>query len=326
MWLRSSIDQLLIEGCLLIQGCPGGQPFFWVGSLLKGWKGASRIKLSKVSIVPADLHIHTTASDGSLAPEQVVIEAAREGLSYIAISDHDSIDGVEPAMAAMYQHGITVIPGVELSTDTEDSEVHVLGYFIDFYSEKLRSKLEDLRAGRLSRARHILDKLRHYGINLDMADVMKEGHGDFVGRNHIFRAMIKAGYVDRNRTRATFEKYLGKRGLAYVEHYGITPEGAIKLILESGGVPVIAHPARNTNDATIIQLVRHGLRGIEAYYPTYDQGTTRHYLSLAKKYGLLVTGGSDFHGIYSDNPVRIGAVRVPDKIVQELEKERGQLV
>ncbi|HHV61860.1 MAG TPA: PHP domain-containing protein [Firmicutes bacterium] len=266
-----------------------------------------------------DLHIHTTASDGRLSPSEVVREACRIGLTAIAIADHDTVAGVEEAIsAASQQCGLKVIPALELSTDVEDSEVHILGYFVDIKNSRLLDQLAELRRARIDRAKRILDKLRRVGVDIPFEDVASLGKDGFVGRGQIFRAMINAGYVNPAMPHHAFEHYLGKHGVAYEEHYGLTPYDAVDMVLNAGGIPVIAHPARTASDRLVGDLVRHGLMGIEAYYPGYTAEITSHYLDLARTYDLVVTGGSDFHGPTAHQPVGIGGVWVPDDIINNL--------
>ncbi|NPV52881.1 MAG: PHP domain-containing protein [Firmicutes bacterium] len=266
-----------------------------------------------------DLHIHTTASDGRLSPSEVVEEACRVGLTAMAVADHDTVAGVEEAVfTASRQCGLRVIPALELSTDIEASEVHILGYFVDIKNPRLLGKLAELRRARIDRAKKMLEKLKRAGIDIPFEDVASLGKDGFVGRGQIFRAMINAGYINPAAPHHAFEYYLGKHGVAYEEHYGLTPYDAVDTVLNAGGIPVIAHPARTASDGFIGKLVEHGLMGIEAYYPGYTPDIIQYYLDLARTYNLVVTGGSDFHGPAAHQPVGIGGVLVPDEVVNNL--------
>jgi len=271
------------------------------------------------------LHVHSTASDGRYSPGEVVRLASERGVTTIALTDHDTVDGLPEAESVGAGCGVRVIPGIELSADIEDTEVHVLGYHVDATSATFLETLRVLREGRLARARRILEKLGKLGINISLPYVLSLGKEGFVGRSQIFRAMVNLGYARPERRYGDFEKYLGKEGLAYVEHYGLTPTEAVRLVRAAGGVPVLAHPGRTAGDALLEDLIAAGLEGIEAYYPTHGPELTRRWVEAAERHGLIVTGGSDFHGVAPDEPAPIGGVRVPDDVVADLDERWRRL-
>ncbi len=273
-----------------------------------------------------DLHIHTTASDGRLTPEEVVERAAKLGLGVIAVTDHDSVEGVEAALSQAQRFpNLLVIPGVELSCEDEQ-EIHILGYFLDVNHPRLKSKLRSLHDSRVNRGKRILQRLADLGLNLDWGRVLSLAHGGSVGRPHIAQAMLERGYVSS--IREAFEKYIGQDGPAYVRRERLAPIEAVELIVEAGGLPVIAHPAGTAElEALVQELKRHGLVGLEAFYPGYSGETIQQLRLLARQHGLIVTGGSDFHG-FEVPPIEIGEVGPPEEDLErflELARARGKL-
>ncbi len=267
-----------------------------------------------------DLHVHSNASDGRHAPRELAAMARERGVRVFALTDHDTVSGVGEAVASGAQMGVRVIPGVELSTDLEDIEIHILGYHVDVGRPSFLRTLGMLREGRVRRVRGILDKLERLGIKVPLPYVLGLGQGGFVGRSQVFRAMVNLGYARPERRCGDFERYLGKQGLAYVEHFGLSPCEAVALVLSASGVPVLAHPGRICSDEVVDGLVDAGLAGIEAYYPSHAPDVTRRWLEYARRHGLVVTGGSDFHGILPDEPAGLGDVDVPDEVVDELDE------
>ena len=265
-----------------------------------------------------DLHIHTTASDGRLSPEEVVRVATEHGLSVIAITDHDSIAGIEPAlMAAESVPSLRVIPGLEINTDIPGSEIHILGYFIDYRDKELKQALEKLRKSREARALKMIARLGELGIDIAWNRVLELAEGASVGRPHIAQAMLERGYVSS--FREAFTKYIGRLGPAYVERERLSPQEAVKLIVNAGGLPVLAHPADIDNvEELVANLKGVGLVGLEAYYDGYDRKLIDSLVHLALKHRLITSGGSDFHGFGSDNETPIGGVEVPFNCVEGL--------
>ena len=273
-----------------------------------------------------DLHTHTTASDGLLSPEALVQLARDAGVTVLAVADHDTTAGVDPAIAAGRRLGVEVIPAVEINTDVEDAEVHVLGYYVGHAQDWFQEFLGSLRDGRENRAERMVGKLNALGIPIEYARVRALAEGA-VGRPHVARALIEAGAV--RSTEEAFQKYLGRGGPAYVERMKVTPEDAVRVIRRAGGIAVLAHPGWGVRDELIPPLVDAGLEGLEAYYPDHTPAMTDRFLELAARYHLLVTGGTDFHGGDVATRVAIGSQYVPPDVVDRLkaryaEKSRGQ--
>ncbi|MCK5653673.1 MAG: PHP domain-containing protein [Dehalococcoidia bacterium] len=269
-------------------------------------------------MMKVDLHIHTTASDGRLTPEEVVHIAAKQGLSVIAITDHDSLAGIEPALlAAESVPSLRVIPGLEINTDTPNAEVHILGYFIDYRNKGLNQTLERLRNSREARARKIVAKLGELGIDIAWHRVLELSGGGSVGRPHIAQAMFERGYIPS--FQEAFIKYIGRQGPAYVKRERLSPQEAAKLVVKAGGLPVLAHPA-NIDDLEelLVELKEAGLVGLEAYYNGYHRKVIDRLVSLAAKHGLIISGGSDFHGLGGDNEAPLGGIDVPFDCAERL--------
>ena len=265
----------------------------------------------------ADLHIHSTASDGKLTPADIVRRAAERGLSFIALADHDSIDGVAPAQAAACAFpGLKVIPGVEISTDVPAGEVHILGYFIDYTDPGFNATLDRFKNSRLQRGQKMVAKLKELGINIDWQRVREIAGGSSIGRPHIAQAMLEKGYITS--FKQAFSEYLGHNRPAYVEREKMTPREAAGLIIKAEGLPVLAHPLTLTDpEAMTIELKAGGLVGIEAYYNGYTGEEISRLLALADKYKLIVTGGSDYHGL-DPTETAIGDADLPLEAVEKL--------
>lgn len=258
-----------------------------------------------------DLHLHTTASDGRLTPGEVVGVAAKKGLSVIAITDHDSIDGIAPALLAAEPFpSLRVIPGLEINTDIPNGEVHILGYFVDYRDTELKRALETLRSSREARARKMIAKLGELGIDVEWQRVRELAGGGSVGRPHIAQAMFERGYILS--FQEAFIKYIGRQGPAYAERERLSPAEAVALVVKAGGLPVLAHPADIDDlEELLIELKQAGLVGLEAYYNGYHRKTIARLVDLADKHGLITSGGSDFHGLESGDERPIGGVDVP---------------
>jgi predicted metal-dependent phosphoesterase TrpH len=267
----------------------------------------------------ADLHVHTTFSDGDETPEEVVNKAKEAGLKTIAITDHDVVDGIKPAEIQGEKVGVNVIPGVEFTTELPNAEIHILGYHIDSNNKSLKDFLLKVQESRRKRIHKITDKLQKLGVDVSAEKVFEFAGGASAGRPHVARALMDMGVVKS--IREAFSKYLEWKGPAYVSHYKLSPEGAIKLILDVGGVPVFAHPATSGCDEIIPDLLAAGLKGIEVYYPGMAPNAIEYYLNLAEKLDLVVTGGTDYHG--SGKKISLGDINISDELVDKLAEAKG---
>jgi len=258
-----------------------------------------------------DLHIHSTASDGQFSPADIVRKSAGAGLTVIALTDHDAVDGIVPALeAAKTFPWLNVIPGVEISTYVAKGEVHVLGYFIDYTHPELLDTLARMRNSRQERAQKMIAKLRNMGLPVEWERVQEIAGNGSIGRPHIAQAMLEKGYITS--VKEAFTNYIGWGGPAYVERDKMTPVEAVQLILQANGLPVLAHPFTiDDPEAMVIELKASGLAGIEAYYDGYTAEEINRLIKLAEKHGLIVTGGSDYHGIDASTETMIGGVDVP---------------
>ncbi len=265
-----------------------------------------------------DLHIHSTASDGRFSPAEIVRKSAENGLTVIALADHDTVAGIPPALeAAQTFPALTVIPGVEINTDVAEGEAHVLGYFIDYHHPELLAALARLRDSRQERAQRMIAKLRNLGLLIDWGRVKEIAGTGSVGRPHIALAMQEKGYIAS--IKEAFNKYIGWGGPAYAEREKVAPAEATQLILRAHGLPVLAHPFTVTNPETLIAELRaNGLIGIEVYYNNYTPEEIIGLTSLADKYHLIATGGSDYHGLDASNETAIGGVDVPIESAEQL--------
>ena len=264
-----------------------------------------------------DLHIHTTASDGRLSPAEVVGKAAKLGMKAIAITDHDSVGGIDAALDESRKFpDLLFIPGVELSTDGYPSEIHILGYFVDHRSTEFCHKLEVFRSSRVTRGDRMVAKLADLGVQLDWEHILRLAEGASIGRPHIAQAMLARGYVSS--FGEAFEKYIGRDKPAYVEREKLSWSESIELIVKAGGLPVLAHPAEIEELETLIpRFKQEGLVGMEVYYKGYNRETTEWLGNLANKHGLIDCGGTDYHG-FAGVGGEIGEIDVPQDSVDRL--------
>ncbi len=249
----------------------------------------------------------------------MVEEAGVRGVATLALTDHDTTDGVADAVEAGHRCGVDVLPGVEINTDVGPHEVHVLGYFVDHGRASFQAFLREMRDGRVARAHAMVRRLRELGAPVAWERVQAIAAGAAVGRPHVARALVEAGRVAT--VQEAFERYLGRSGPAYAPRPKLTPEDAVTRILDAGGVPVLAHPGWPQSGPIIDrvpQLVAHGLAGIEVYYPDHSEAMVARYLDVARRYGLVATGGTDYHGGGMATRVPIGSVPVPPETVTEL--------
>jgi predicted metal-dependent phosphoesterase TrpH len=244
----------------------------------------------------ADLHSHTSFSDGYLTPEELIQKASECGIQYLAITDHDNIDAYERASAAGNQYNVTVIPATEISAEHNGEETHILAYFIDYKDIELTEYLKEFRVERIKRAEKIIEKLNELGIPLKKGEVFKKIKGGAsIGRPHIAVTLVEAGFV--NSYYDAFQRYLGDGKPAYVKKKNISARDAISLINRCGGLSFIAHPGRNLKDSnTLFELIEMGIDGIEVVHPSHTESDTEYFKNIASQYFLLESGGSDFHG------------------------------
>lgn len=267
-----------------------------------------------------DLHVHTTASDGTRTPEQTVARAAELCVGVLGICDHDTLSSLPEAKEAASQFGVELVPAVEINCDHGEEEVHLLGYFVDEHSPALTKALERLRRGRMERLEKILDRLREIGRPVALEKVMHFARGDAVGRPHVAQALVEAGHV--RSVFEAFDRLLARGAAAYVPRIHFTPAEAIAAISGAGGIPVLAHPGKLRNEGLINELVEHGLEGIEVYYPDHAPEQVRRLKKMAVEVGLLMSGGTDSHGPEWPKFVEIGSVHVPPEVWEKL-RERG---
>jgi hypothetical protein len=268
----------------------------------------------------ADLHVHTFYSDSTFSPEEVISCADEKGLAAVAICDHDCIDGIAPCaeFARRSERDVEVIPGIEMTAEKEDAEIHILGYFIDWADTWLHGKLKALQDARVIRMLKMIERLKEHGIEIDPRDVLKLSGRGSVGRLHLASAMLKSKKIKV--VDEAFAKYIGSRKPCYVTNVRFTPREAIELIMRVRGVPVLAHPFTLNRDDFIPEFIKDGLKGIEVYHSDHNTALTRHYEDLAKRHGLIITGGSDCHGL-GKGKVLMGGVRVPYSVVEQLREE-----
>lgn len=265
----------------------------------------------------ADLHLHTTASDGRLEPAELVSLAIEVGLDVIAVTDHDTIDGVVPALEAAEAHSLKVIPGVEINTDVGRGEVHILGYFIDYTDRKLAATLQKLRESRRERAQKMVAKLSDLGMKVDWQRVSELAQGGTVGRPHVSQALFEKGYVSSEKE--AFDKYIGHNGPAYVERYKLLPAEVVKLIIDAQGLPVLAHPADIAGlNELVPKLKAVGLVGLEVYYRDYSPAIISRLVKIAEQYDLVTTGGTDYHAFGDGLETDIGGTLSPAGSVEQL--------
>ena len=265
-----------------------------------------------------DLHLHTTESDGRLTPAELVRMAKSKGLKVIAVTDHDSIGGIDEAIKeAGKEPQIVVVPGVEINTDLASGELHVLGYFLNYSDPDLVKALGKIRESRVGRAEKMVEKLHGLGLNIEWQRILDLARGESICRPHIAQALLEKGYVSSERE--AFDKYIGRNGPAYVEREKIKPVDAVRIIVKACGLAVLAHPADIEGlDYMLDELIAAGLVGMEVYYGQYDQATRERLLRMAQARKLISTGGTDYHHFLDDREVPMGAVDIPDDCIRKL--------
>jgi predicted metal-dependent phosphoesterase TrpH len=268
----------------------------------------------------ADLHIHTYFSDSTSSPQEVVDDALKCGLSCIAITDHDIVEGVAPTIEAALPHSLEIVSGIELSSELENCDIHILGYFVDFQKGPLLDKIEVFLDARVERMKQMIMNLKNVGVNnIEFEEVCALTKSRAVGRAHLAMMLQQKGWVSN--FKSAFEKYLGPGCPGYAPKYKQTPFEAIELIRSSGGVAVMAHPMLTQKDELIPRFAAAGLKGLEVYYPNCMPTITQFYERIALKNGLIATGGSDAHG-KAKSYTYIGKQSVPYHVVEQLRAAR----
>jgi predicted metal-dependent phosphoesterase TrpH len=280
-----------------------------------------------------DLHLHTTASDGVRSPSEIVNYAKSKGLHAIAITDHDTIEGLAEAVAEGHRIGFEVIPGIEISAEHSPGSMHLLGYFLDIHHPLLNERLAYLQKARAERNPKIVENLNRLGVKISYDEVIRASGGGQVGRPHFAQVLLEKGYV--RSFQEAFDRFLKKGASAYVDKVRFTSAEAIHFIREAGGVAVVAHPntlgvnGSKAFEVLLLQLIREGLEGIEVHYPEHSPLETAQYKFLAEKHGLVITGGTDYHGIEGtelDIGVGRGDLKLPYSIIENLSAVRNRSV
>jgi len=265
-----------------------------------------------------DFHMHSTLSDGALPVKDLIDYCVSQGVSAIAITDHDNIDAYEEGREYAAQAGIEYIPGVEISSFWEGHDIHILGYMYDPTHLGLNRTLVSLRERRRIRAQEIIRRLAERGVEISYEKLAQKSHGGSIGRAHIASAMVEEEYVPN--FQEAFNRYLstGSTVMEGVDNEKLTPEQAIQLILEAGGVPVMAHPGRTDRDNLIPEMVEFGLKGIETYCNAHTTANFRSYKDIAKRHGLFCSGGADFHVRRDDDRYAPGSLKVPYEVLDQM--------
>ncbi len=270
------------------------------------------------STLMIDLHTHTTCSDGTLTPEELVQYAQKKSLCAVAITDHDTVAGNERALTKGALTGVEVVPGVELSAQCEKGTIHILGLFIDFHNTHMKKATETLQKKRRERNIKILNKLREMGIDIKRDSFLENA---YLGRPHIARELVASKHCKT--IDDAFERFLKRGASAYVEREKLPEKETVEVIVKAGGIPVLAHPVTVYDvEKTVTRLCQYGLSGIEVYYPTHSQEDMQYFQNLAQQHNLLVTGGSDFHGETKPN-IDLGCMNVPAHLLDALKSFKG---
>jgi len=267
-----------------------------------------------------DLHIHTNLSDGTFSPEKAVEYSKAKGLAAIAITDHDTCKGITPAIMAAKDLDIEIIPGIELSAEMDDRDLHILGYFIDWQNEEFSKKLEHIIRIRKERAKEILKRLKRVNVNISDEELFKLADFGCVGRLHIAKLLFKKGYVSS--ISGAFKEYIGDNSPCYVKKFKLSPKEAVDIIKGVGGIAVLAHPKTiNAKDRPlediIALLVKDGIQGIEVYHSDHTKNDEKKFADIAERHDLVMTGGSDCHG-FGKKQILIGKIKIPYELVKKL--------
>lgn len=271
----------------------------------------------------ADLHLHTHFSDGTYTPDEVAQAAVDHGLHTIALTDHDTVEACNLVRASCLARGVAFIDGVELTSEYDGHELHLLAYFIDLHHGHFLSELARFQEARQNRVREIVARLNHLNVGISAADVLALANCKSPGRPHIARIMVQGGYCKS--LDEAFERYLKKHRPAWVPKYKMSAPQAIDLIHEAGGLAVVAHPGINHCDDAISELVVEGLDGLECFHSKHTRDACQRYVRMANELNLLITGGSDCHGMSKGKPT-IGQVKLPLAHVERLYERHAQKI
>lgn len=274
--------------------------------------------LSRSPAGRADLHSHTTHSDGALSPYELVTKARNAGLAALSITDHDNVGALDEAIEWGKSLGVEIVPGLELSVSLGEKDVHVLAYFFDHKNPNLLDYLSFFRRERLKRAERIVEKLNKMNIPIKFEAVLEQAGVGSIGRPHIANVLLDEGWIESYHE--AFEKYIGMGGPAFEKKYQVTPDEAIKLISSSGGLSFLAHPGKYTTELELSQLIKSGVDGIEVIHPSHDEKRQAYYRGVVNQYFLLESGGSDFHGGKKSDDHTFGTFTVPMQVVETMRK------
>jgi len=267
-----------------------------------------------------DLHVHTNFSDGTFSPREAVLHSRKVNLAAIAITDHDCVDGIAPAMDAAKSAGVEIIPGVELSAEVEDFEIHIVGLLIEAQQQWLKDELKKIRQARTVRMEKMVKKLNDLGVGIKLKDVLELSKQDgAIGRLHLARALYKKGFT--HSVKEAFDSYIGRDKPCYEKRMIISPKQTIDMIKAVKGIPIYAHPGNMRHDEVIPELVKYGLMGIEAFHIDHSRTDTQHYKKIAEKYNLLLSGGSDCHGTGKGFPL-MGMASVPYDVLEKIKQAK----
>ena len=263
----------------------------------------------------ADLHVHTSCSDCAFTPREVVEQAARAGLNLVAITDHDTMEGVAEARQAGERVGVEIVPGVEISSYHGEEEFHVIGLYLNSTNVAFLERLKTFRKARRDRILEIVEKLGKIGVHLDGHEVLELADSGSPTRAHVAHALVENGYAGT--LSEAFARYIGDSGPGFVPKRYMTVEETVREIRSLGGVSILAHPGLTDRDGYIALFAEMGMNGLEAFYPSYSRIKTQHYLDMSRRMGLLVGGGSDYHG-KNPNDSFLGRFRVPGAFVEKI--------
>ena len=271
-------------------------------------------------MLKADLHIHTSYSDGKLNPDEIIDLAKEKGLRIIGVTDHDNIEGSQAMLEHNGKHGIEVIPGIELSADFHGKEIHILGYFMDFKNPALIEHLKLIKNLRIRRIDKMIAKLKDLGVNINSTALFEKYSSSFsVGRPHLANEVLVQGYVKDFQT--AFNRYLGDNKPAFVKKDNLNFEIMIELIKVSGGLSFVAHPGSYFRESALVELRKAGISGIEVYHPSHNDNHNKKFMKFVKDHNLLAVGGSDFHGYNEYDYHNIGRYYIDEEEIKLLKEK-----